>query len=381
MCIGTYLPFQTTYYLNGHNFIEIELRRQGVAFRKDDNAFLSISDPKALQAAADNLSSSTIEKRLNYWTWLLGPKFSEKDRKAVNLKRDYSINQIEYCRNFIFKRNFPIHNIFERSCEIGLFRLTADKVAQIFGVRVTKRLRGKLYSVLEKLDHGHHVMRIYCKNLVGRMYEKFSTFLRVEACVNRMQDLGLNKGLKNLEALRRKLVAVADRLAGFEAQSLNVHVDFPLFQRIALPVTAGKTKIAGIKIHDTRMMRLMEALLHGGTQLNGWRSADIHQAVLTTFGLSASTYTLTQLRYDLRKMKAHGLLERIGRSYRYRLSDKGTKAALMFILFHKRVCGPLANSLFHHRPHEALKPPASQVETAYYKADHAIQHVLDLLAA
>jgi hypothetical protein len=51
MCIGTYLPFQTTYFLNGHNFIETELRRQGVTFRKDDNAFLSVSDPKALQAA------------------------------------------------------------------------------------------------------------------------------------------------------------------------------------------------------------------------------------------------------------------------------------------------------------------------------------------
>src|ERR1700680_1148375 len=89
-----------------------------------------------------------------------------------------------------------------------------------------------------------------------------------------------------------------------------------------------QTKIAGIKIHDTRMMRLMEVLLHGGTQLNGWRSADIHQAILGTFGVTASTYTLTQLSCDLRKMKAHGLLERIGRSYCYRLTDKGTKAAL-----------------------------------------------------
>ena len=380
MCVGTYLPFQTTYYLNGHNFIEIELRRQAVAFRKDDNAFLSTSDPKALQAAADKLSAATLEKRLNYWNWLLCPKFSEKDRKAVPLDRQYSIHQIEYCRNFIFKRHFPIHKIFEQSCEMGLFRLAADKVAYIFGVRITKRLRGKLYSVLEKLDHGHHVMRIYCKNLVGRMYEKFSTFLRVEVCVNRMKDLGLKKGLENLECLRQKLVALTDRFAGFEAQSLNVHVDFPLFQRIALPVVVGKTKIAGIKIHDTRMMRLMEVLLHGGTQLNGWRSADIHQAILTTFGLSVSTFTATQLRYDLRKLKAHGLLERIGRGYRYRLTDKGVKAALMFILFHKRVCGPLANSLFHHRPDETLKP-ASKVETAYYKADRAIQQILNLLAA
>ena len=149
MCVGTYLPFQTTYYLNGHYFIEIELRRQGVAFRKDVNAFLATADPKALQAAADKLSTATIEKRLNYWSWLLGPKFSEKDRKAVPLDRKYSIDQIEYCRNFIFKRHFPIHKIFEHSCEMGLFRLAADKVAYIFGVRVTKRLRGKRYSVLE----------------------------------------------------------------------------------------------------------------------------------------------------------------------------------------------------------------------------------------
>jgi hypothetical protein len=76
-------------------------------------------------------------------------------------------------------------------------------VAKIFEVRVTKRLRGKLYSVLEKLDHGHHVMRIYCKNLVGRMYEKFSTFLRIEVCVNRMKDLRLNKGLETWSACVR----------------------------------------------------------------------------------------------------------------------------------------------------------------------------------
>ena len=233
---------------------------------------------------------------------------------------------------------------------MGRLRLAADQVAYLFGVRLTKRLRGKWHSVLEKLDPGPHVMRIYCQNLVGRMDEKFSTFLRVEVCVNRMKDLGLNQGLKNLEALRQKLIGITDRFAGFEAQSRNGHVEFPLLQKIALPVMSGQTKIAGSKIHDTRMMRLMEVLLHGGTQLNGWRSPDIHPAILSTFGLAAGSYTLTQLRYDLRQMKAHGLLERIGRSYRYRLSDKGTKAALLFILFHKRVCGPLANSLFHHRP-------------------------------
>lgn len=100
----------------------------------------------------------------------------------------------------ILARYIPIHEIFERSCEMGLFRLTADTVARIFGVRVHRRLRGKLSCVLDKFDHRHRVMRVYGKSLVARLYEKFSTFLRVEICVNRLKDLGLNKGLANLEA-------------------------------------------------------------------------------------------------------------------------------------------------------------------------------------
>jgi hypothetical protein len=380
LCVGSFLPFQTRYWINGHSFIAGQLQRQGVRFRKDDNAFLWVSDPKALQAAADRLSPDIIRKRLDYWTWVLGPKFSPKDRAAINLRRDYSLNQVEYCRNFVFRRHFPIHKIFERSCELGVFGLTADKIAQIFGVRKHKRMRGKLHSLLEKLDHGHHVLRVYCKSLVARMYEKFATFLRLEIGVNRMKDLGLNKGLENLPALRQKLVAATDHLASFEAEMLNVQVDFPLFQRLALPVTVGKTKIAGIQIQDTRMIRLLEVLLHGGAQLHGWRTAQIHEALLSAFGLSPQAYSLTQLRYDLRKMKAHGLLERPGRPYRYRLTAKGIRVAALFVLFHKRVCGPLANSLFHHRPQQSSKPP-NKIETAYYQADNAIQRLIDLLAA
>ena len=250
MCVGSFLPFQTTYNFNGHHFIAGELERRGIRFRMDDNAFLSVSDPEALQAAADRLSPQVIRKRLDYWTRLLGPKFSLADRKAICLRRDYSLNQVEYCRNFIFRSHFPIHKIFERSCELGLLRLTADQITRIFGVRKHKRIRGKLQSQLEKLDHGHHVLRVYCKSLVSRMYEKFATFLRLEICVNRMKDLGLNKGLDNLPALREKLVAATDRLAGLEGELLNAHVDFPLFQRLALPLACGRSKIPGIKIHD-----------------------------------------------------------------------------------------------------------------------------------
>ena len=78
--VASFFPFQTTYYLNGHSFIEEELKRAGIGFRKHDNAFLAVADPAALQAAADRLSPDIIRRRLDYWTLVLGPKFSKKER-------------------------------------------------------------------------------------------------------------------------------------------------------------------------------------------------------------------------------------------------------------------------------------------------------------
>jgi hypothetical protein len=205
-------------------------------------------------------------------------------------------------------------------------------------------------------------------------------FLRIEALSNNLKDFGLKKSLDHLDAVRQKLAAVTDRFAGFEAEALNVHVDYPLFEQLASPITAGKTRVPGIKIQDTRMIRLMEVLLHAGSKITGWRTTDIHQAILAAFALKAPDYTLTQLRYDIRKLKNHGLLERDGKLYAYRLTPKGNKSALLFVLFHKRVCGPLANSLFN-KPHQPTPKPPTPIETAYRKANNSIEQVIQLLAA
>ncbi|MBV8229126.1 MAG: hypothetical protein JO329_03990 [Planctomycetaceae bacterium] len=71
--VASFLPFQTTYYLNGHSFIEQELKRAGIGFRKHDNAFLAVADVAALQAAADRLSPEIIRRRLDCWT-LMAPR-------------------------------------------------------------------------------------------------------------------------------------------------------------------------------------------------------------------------------------------------------------------------------------------------------------------
>jgi len=378
--VASFFPFPATYWLNGHSFIEQELNRTHIGFRKHDNAFLAVDNGAALQAAADRLSPPIIRKRLDYWTFLLGPKFSKKERSPMNLSRFYALAQLEYARNFIFQRHFPIHKIFERSCEIGLWRLTAHRISEIFGVRLNKRLRGKLATVLDQFEHGHHVLRAYWKHAFLKQYEKFACFLRNELCSNNLCDFGLQKGLDHLEAVRTRFQTITDRFASFQAQCLNVHVDFPLLQRLALPIHVGSVRYPGIQIHHTRIIRLLEVLLHGGNTVGGWTARQIHQAVLTTFQLSPKTYDLNQLRYDLRQLKGHARLQPDGSRYAYHLTPKGVQVALLFLFFPKRLCGPLANSRFHHTP-DPTRAPASKLELAYYRADKAIQNIVNLLAA
>jgi hypothetical protein len=54
--------------------------------------------------------------------------------------------------------------------------------------------------------------------------------------------------------------------------------------------------------------------------------------------------------------------------------------ALLFLLFHQRLCGPLANSLFHHRPDPKARVN-SPLDAAYHKADAAIEDIIHLLKA
>ena len=379
--VGSFLPFLATAYLNGHSWIERTLQQQGVSYRKADNSFLAAADPAAVSAASDGMQARAIQTRVEYWLHIVGPKFSAKERaQCAGLHRFWSLTQVEYCRNFVFKRSFPIRWIFERSCELGLYLLTADRIAQIFTQSLRRRWKGKLTTVIERMDHGFFVFRAYWKHGFLKQYQKWSTFLRNELVSNNLKDFGLKKGLANLEAVRNQFKIITARYTDFQAQTLNVHGELNLFSRLARPVTLGKSKIAGIKLENERTQRLLEVLLRQGHSLPAWTTRQLLAAICARFELNPKTYTLSQLRYDLRKLRAHGLLERDGRRYAYRLTTAGQKAALLMTLFRKRIYGPIAASTFLHHPNHQWMPNSS-FERLYHKIDRNIDELLDLLAA
>ena len=380
MRVGSFFPFQTTYYLNGHSFIEQELTRaQGRLSQErqrlpgDRRCRCVASGRRQIEPGHHPQTARLLDSDPGTEILRQGAQAAQPVALLCHLP-DRVLPQLR------FQAQLSIYKLFERSCELGLWRLTADKIASIFGTRLNRRMRGKLATVIDQIEHGHYVFRAHFKHAFLKQYEKFSTFLRNELCSNNLTDFGLRKGLDHLDEVRQAFQTITSRFTGYQAQWLNVHVDFPLLQRIALPITVGSVRYPGIKIHDVRVIRLFEVLLHGGPHVGGWTAKQIHRTVLTTFHLSERAYGLNQLRYDLRKLKGHGLIERDGSRYAYRLTTKGVQVALLFLFFHKRLCGPIANSCFHHRP-DPHHRPNSQLEAAYHRADKAIQKIVDVLAA
>jgi hypothetical protein len=380
--VGSFLPFSVTAYLNGHSYIARELDRQGVKYVKDDNRFVSTEDEGKLQAAADSLNAKILQERIDYWTLIVSPKFSPKERAACGgLHRFYSVEQIEYCRNFIFKRSWPIRTIFQRSCELGLFLLTADRVTVMFGGRQMRRIKGKLQSVMERLDHGAHVFRTYWQNSFLKQYEKASTFLRMELVSNNVRDFKLKKSLQYLEPMRRKFQEVTDRFAGVQARHLNVHGQLNILAHLSKPVVQGQTKVSGIKLEQTRVMRLLEVMFQGASgHLRVWSTVQLLKTIRADFNLKDKDYTLNQIRYDLRKLRLHGIIERVPHSYAYRFTPKGLKKAILLVQLRKRIYGPIAFGVFHHRPDPEYCPD-SAFERAYHKVDQAIDEIIQLMAA
>ena len=120
----------------------------------------------------------------------------------------------------------------------------------------------------------------------------------------------------------------------------------------------------GIKLHDDRVIRLLDSLLYTGGLLGNWTTRELHERVLARHRLSEQDYTLGQLRYDLSKLRAHSLAERVGTTRRYRLTADGVRLGALLVKIRTRLLGPISPHHLTPRHHAASIPAPSKRHSA-----------------
>jgi hypothetical protein len=376
--IGTYLPFTVTCYLNGYAFVARELTRQGVAFKSEDNAILAVADLAALEAAAARLTPRLLEQRCAYWVRQLAPTFSPAEQAALPLHYRYSVAQIELATDVIFTRTAPLRALFQRAVELGILVGGADRVTHLFGKRITRRYRGRLETVLTHQNEGQPSLRAYYQTSFVKQYEKGGRLLRTETCLNDTHHLGIGRSLAHLPELHDRMLTTNTRYLAAQAELLASTVDVGELAALTRPVQVGQRRVPGLKLEDDRVIRLLDILLQPGTFVADWTSREVHTRLLARHRLTETDYRLGQLRYDLGKLRAHGLVERIGSSRRYRLTTRGLKLGVLLVKLRTRLLGPLATLAAEISPRRPSRNP-STVEAAFRQVDRALDQLCEAL--
>jgi len=376
--VASYFPFNVTCYLNGHSFVAQELTRAGIRFRKFDNSFLAVEDVPALQAAADRLSASVLQRRCNYWVRRVVPVFSPDERQALRPGYRYSMAQMELATDVVFKRSAPLRALFQRACELGVLVGGANRTTHLFGRRINRHYQGKLQTVLDQREAGHPVLRWYYQTSFAKQYvrgdQHSDRILRNETCSNDTRHFGVGRRLENLPLLREKLAATNERCLTEQAELLASAVDTGQLAALAAPTLIGQRRIPGLKLHDDRVIRLLETLLHPGGFVRDWTTRELHTRVVARHHLAADEYRLSQLRYDLSKLRAKGLVERIGKTRRYCLTPIGLKLGVLLVKLRMRLLGPLT-SLIQQPNTNASPRHLNSVDAAYREVDTALDHL------
>jgi len=281
------------------------------------------------------------------WLARLTPFFTAQERERAGIQHRLFFAQIEYCDNLIFNRRVALDRLGERLLDANRTIGQPDKIATIFGRKVTRHYRGKLQTEIEDMHLPNPVIRSHYRNGFIKQYVRDHLILRTEASSNNVNDYGLTKTVEQLPALRNTLSAINDNYLNVQQDILETFIDRGQLRRLTEPtITPAGKRIPGLKLDQPRQLALMRALVRFAhiAAGNSFTTAELHPQVIEAL-VAAKTYSLAALRYDLSKLRAKGLVAKLPRSRRYQLLPAGYSICLVFLKLFERVYAPLAAGL------------------------------------
>jgi hypothetical protein len=337
----SYFPYNAKLCINGHEWAKRQAAKAGIGHTALDNGFATCDDPAAVQGICDSLGPEQIDGLLRKWLARLPHPFSAADREA-GYRYDISILQAEFSLTQVLDRPISGRVFFEHVIRDNLDAGRPDQISLIFDRRIHRgrkqftpgRFRTRV--ITEGVTPSLH---IDYKHTSIKQYHKEGRALRTETTINNPDDFGIRKRLTNLPALREIGISANRRLLGVQRLSHNPIRAAEAFTAVHEPtITDTGHRIAGLRLGDRRAHALLQALLVFRLLPNGFTNRDL-RALLAEL-LDTPTITIGQMSYDLRRLRAHGLITRIPRTHRYRITETGLHHAMLLSHVHTRLLLP-----------------------------------------
>jgi len=334
----SYFPYTAKLCINGHEYVKRQLGKRGIAYEPLDNGILSCADVKRLQSICDGLDAETIDVFFRKWLRRLPHPFTPADR-AAGYRYDLSILQAEFSLTQVLDRPVTGRIFFEEVIRENLDIGRPSQVQLIFDRRINRRTPGRFRTrvITDGVVPSLHVDYLSARI---KQYHKEGRALRTETTINNAPDFGVRKGLKNLPALRQIGFQANRRLLDVQRISHDCALGEDAFRRVDQPIEVEGQRIAALRFSDPRVQALLSVLVLFILQPRGFSNRHLREHVAAMLGLEPSRMTPGRMSYDLRRLRLHGLIARIPKTHRYRLTPFGLRIALFFTRVYARILRP-----------------------------------------
>jgi hypothetical protein len=380
---STYFPYTAKLCVNGNEWAKRQATKAGIGFAPLDNGFSSCDDVPALQEICDRLGPAHIEALLRKWLRILPNPFTPEDADA-GYRYELSILQAEFSLTQMLDRPVSGRIFFEQVLHDNLDIGRPDQISLVFDRRIIRKGRHATPGRFRTRVITAGVvpsLHIDYKNAKIKQYHKEGRALRTETTINNTRDFGVSKRLTeiNLTALRQIGFSANRRLLGVQRISHDPIRGAQAFTDLTTPIiTSDGTRIPGLRFGDTRVHALLQAILIHRLLPHGFTNRDLRTLIAPLLGTTTEDITAGKMTYDLRRLRAHGLIHRIPHTRRYQITDTGLQHALFFTHAHDHLLRTGLAEITDPDP-----PAPSRLRTAaraYQTAFHELTHHAHLAA-
>lgn len=338
--LQTWLPMPMQVCLNGREYLARRMDRAGIGYEQRDNCFTRIDDLPRAQEMLSDLEQRDWAAFLNALARRLNPWMA--DRGSLDLYGYYwSIRESEYATDVMFSSAKALAAIYPALVQHALTAFSARHVMRFLGRRTDARFNGEATTNIRHRSEGVRIKHWVEENSI-KMYDKQGSVLRIETTINNPRRFKVRRRITRKGGLvtawipmRKSIADLSRRVEICRAanerylEALGVvgepsptrHLMDPVSRRL---VQDGRAYRA-LRPIDPDEARLFSVLLDGQFLLQGFRNKDVRRQVMPTASHDPAEHKKAAARITrlLRLLRAHGLVQKVSRTFYYRVTKKG----------------------------------------------------------
>ena len=159
--LQSWFPFEIQVYINGHEWLARQMDRQGIAYQRYDNCFISIDDLEAAQELCERFAHRRWPRVLDAFARWVNPMLATI-RQADFGGYYWVVNEGEIATDVMFRDRASLMIIMPDLFEHATLNFSAEDVMRFLGRKLHGNFKGDVTTSAEKFS-------VACSNRSGIM--------------------------------------------------------------------------------------------------------------------------------------------------------------------------------------------------------------------